>query len=81
MNKDICKRCCNESASQPVVLAEELGPNRTRIWSKADEKGWDVGLVICSYYFAFVDVKKGEFPNECPYVVEHLLLGGTSESA
>jgi hypothetical protein len=59
MNKSVCKRCIND-----VFKAK---------WTLKDESLWERGLVCCEIGSFAVRSIKLKPPEECPYLLEHLV--------
>jgi hypothetical protein len=66
MNKDLCRRCMNESL-------------RLMRWNNIDEERWKNGDVFCVVKSEVI--KKDRAPKGCKYALEHVVMedGGGSD--
>ena len=61
MNKEICKKCINETSLNK--------------WCSTDESWWKKGMIDCPFDTTDQLLIKDDPPERCRYVLEHTVLG------
>jgi len=64
LSKKVCKRCYEENECT---------------WYGFNERNWKKGYIVCVDIWDIVYLKKG-LPDECPYKLEHIVLGNQDET-